>query len=319
MSTAVRKGTIAVCSRTAMATPAALERLEAQGYRVAIAPSGATPGREELQALLREAAALLIGTQKIDAELLAGAPFLRAIAKTGAGTDNIDVAAARQRRIAVFSFPGMNGEAVADYTLAMLLALTRHLIQAHQSVVEGKWVRFTGTALAGKTLGIVGLGAIGKAVARRAAGFGLKVIAFDVQFDHDFARAYDVRQVSLSQVLAEADILSLHSPLLPETCHLIRAETIATMKPGAILINAARGGLVHTEDLLAALEAGRLSGAALDVLEEEPPRPELVIRLTQLPVILSPHNAAYTHEALAATATAACEAVLHHLEKGQTR
>lgn len=255
---------------------------------------------------LAGADALIVRNQtRVDAALLAGVPHLRVVGRLGVGLDNIDLAAARQRGIRVVCAQGANAVAVAEYVFAAMLAVARRLEAASLDVAAGRWDRrrFTGTELFGKTLGIVGLGDIGARLARRAQAFGVRVLAYD-PYVADTALAvaeFGVERVEPDRLLAESDYVSLHVPLTPSTRGLIGAAALARMKPGAWLIDTARGGVVDEAALYEALREGHLGGAVLDVREQEPP--PAGDPLARLPnVIPTPHVAGLTQESLGKTA-----------------
>ncbi|MER3467730.1 MAG: phosphoglycerate dehydrogenase, partial [Thermoflexus sp.] len=231
---------------------------------------------EALRELARSCDALIVRSGvRLDAEVLAAAERLRVIARAGIGVDNIDLEAATRKGILVMNTPGASTLAVAEHTFALLLALLRRIPMAWLSLREGRWERerFVGAQLAGKTLGLLGLGRIGTEVARRARAFEMHVIAFDPYIPEERAAALQVELVpDLDELYARADILSLHVPLTRETHRLINREAFAKMKPGVILVNTARGAVVDEEALLEALNSGRVAGAALDTFSEEPPR-----------------------------------------------
>lgn len=246
------------------------DTLKAAGLEV-VFPPGETdtvkPG--QLEPLLDGVDAILASTELMSREIL-GRSRLRVIARMGVGYDAIDIPAATDLNIAVTITPGVLEESVAEHTIALLLGLTRDIVGRDREVREGHWLRQPQPRMAGKTFGIVGMGRIGKAVVPRVKGLGMKVIAFDPFADHGFATAHDVRMVSLDELLATADVVSLHSPCTPETTHLINAHSLAQMKPTTVLINTSRGPLVDEAALAQALHAGHLYGAALDVFKVEP-------------------------------------------------
>lgn len=248
---------------------------------------------------LQTADVVLCGNDlKVDDAMLDKAPRLKAVAKQGAGLDTVDIAAATARGIVVFHTPGVNNQAVADHTFALILALARRILFCDRSLREGRWehTKIMGLEIWEKTLGLLGLGAIGRCVALRAKGFAMKVVAYDPYWPEDFAQEHGIARLEINEVLASADIVSLHLPLTPETRNLIDAKALASMKPGAILVNAARGGVVNESDLYQALKSGRLAGAGLDVFEHEPPTASPLLELDN--VVLTPHTAAFTHEAM---------------------
>lgn len=285
---------------TEMLAPPGPELLEASGRPVKLDPTlWRDPAR--LHLLLGEAEALIVRNQtRVTAELLGAAPRLRVIGRLGAGLDNIDLEAARARGITVTSARNANAMAVAEYVLAAMLHIARNLAAADASVRAGKWdrVQFGGTELWGRTLGLVGVGEIGRRVAKRAQSFGLTVIGYDpLVGPYDFAPAeQEITLVPLDELLARADVVSLHVPLLPATRHLINAERLSQMRPHAVLINTSRGGIVDEVALLDALTGGRLYRAVLDVSEFEPLLAESPLRSCEA-VILTPHVAGLTAEA----------------------
>ena len=246
----------------------AVERLRA-AHEVDEWPGDMPPSPEELRDAVREAEGLLaLITDRVDAALLDAAPRLRAIANMAVGTDNIDVEAAAQRGIPVGNTPGVLTDATADLAFALLLALARRIVPGAEKVRAGEWLTWEpaadlGADLAGAVLGIVGRGRIGQATARRAEGFGMEVV-------HSSRSS----GVPLGELLERADFVSLHTPLTPETRHLIDAGALARMKPTALLVNTSRGGVVDQDALRAALHEGRIAGAALDVTDPEPLPPD---------------------------------------------
>lgn len=221
-----------------------------------------------------------------------------AVAKFGAGLDTVDISAATKRGIVVFHTPGTNNQSVADHTFGLILCLARKIHYCDRSIREGRWehTRIMGTEIYGKTLGLIGLGAIGRCVARRALGFDMRVVAHDPFWPAEFATEHGIERMEVDELLKTADIVSLHSPLTPETRGMINAQTMALMKPGAFLINAARGEVVVEADLIAALNNKQIAGAALDVFEAEPPTESPLIAMDN--VVLTPHTAAFTYEAM---------------------
>jgi len=275
---------------------------------------------DELKAIIGEYEGLIIrSATKVTAELLAKADRLRVIGRAGVGVDNVDVPAATQRGIVVMNTPGGNSLAAAELTIAMILALSRHLPQATQSVRAGKWEKskFMGTQVAEKTLGIVGLGNIGRLVAERALGLKMSVIAYDPFVTKEAGLKIGVEMVELEQLFARSDYLTLHLPKTEETKNLIRAETIARMKPGVRIINCARGELVNEADLAAALNSGRVAAAAMDVFAKEPPGESPLFGCEN--AIFTPHLGASTDEAQSSVAYAIAEQVSDYLVRGTIR
>lgn len=311
MDAGVRGARVLITSRVVEQSPSALARLAAAGCTVVDNPDGGRIGRDALSRLLAATEGLIVGTQRVDAAMFAQASTLRVIVKAGAGVDNIDLDAAEARGVEVAATAGANAEAVADYVFALLLAVARRVTDADRSVRAGRWERFTGVDVCRKTLGIVGLGHVGRAVARRASGFAMRVLAVDVRYDDAFLREHRVMPVALDDLLAQSDFVSLHLPFLPASGAFLDRERIARMKPGAIVINTARGALVDERALADALRDGRLAGAGLDVFEAEPPG-DTPLR-TAPNVVLSPHNASYTRESMEHVAATAVDLTLEML------
>ena len=276
----------------------ALARIEAECAVERFRGDG-RPSRDELLAALAEAEGVLGSAQlQIDAEALASSPRLRVVSNFGVGFDNADISAATQRGIVLWNTPRGLSDAVADLTLGLILSLARRLPESERFVREGRWLpgatMSLGTDVAGKTLGIVGLGRIGQAVARRAQAFGMAVVFHDQRQEPPADVAYCAYR-DFSSLLSESDFVSLHVNLTPETEHLIGARELAMMKSSAYLINTARGGVVDQAALVDALGEQRIAGAALDVFEQEPlAADEPILNLPN--VILLPHIGSGTVE-----------------------
>src|SRR5262249_17602070 len=274
---------------------------------------------EALQEAVRAADGVIVrsGT-RITAELLEDPGRLRAIVRAGVGVDNIDVAAATRRGIVVMNTPGGNTVSAAEHTITLLMAVARHIPDADASLKRGQWERnkLVGTQLAGKTLGVVGLGRIGREVARRAAGLDMKVLGFDPFLAPDKASQLGIESVAgLDALLPRCDFLTVHTPLTDETRDLIDARALARMKRGARIINCARGGIINEEALAEALCSGQLAGAALDVFVNEPPPADHP--LLKLPnVVLTPHLGASTVEAQTSVALEAAQLLVDFLTRG---
>ncbi|HEX7077616.1 MAG TPA: hydroxyacid dehydrogenase [Candidatus Eisenbacteria bacterium] len=253
---------------------------------------------DALLPLVRDQDAWIVrGATQVTRRLIGGASRLRWIARAGAGLDNIDVAAAKERGIAVLNVPGANAVAVAELVFGLLIGLFRQIPAADASMRGGGWEksRFKGRELRGKTIGIVGLGKIGRAVAARAKAFEMACVGHDPLVPDAEARAIGVEPLALDALLARADVVTLHAPMTPQTRGMIDAGRIARMPKGAVLVNAARGGLVDEVALLAALRSGALGGAAFDVFAEEPPADRALVSLPN--VVSTPHIGAATVEA----------------------
>ncbi|HEV7216158.1 MAG TPA: phosphoglycerate dehydrogenase [Chloroflexota bacterium] len=289
-----------------------LAPLHALGATLEFSPFVGKRAPGELATLLRHTDAMLASTDPMTAEALDQAPRLKLIARVGVGYDTVDVAAARQRGIAVTVTPGANEHAVADYTLASMLALLRRVVSNHITTAAGGWERRPGSDLSGKTVGIVGLGRIGKLVARRLSGFDVRLLAHDVYQDATFAEQYGVQYIALDDLLAAADIVTFHVLLTAQTRHLLDAGRLTLLKPSAVVVNTCRGPVIDELALAAALHAGRLAGAALDVFEEEPPHGSPILAAPN--VLLSPHMAGITRESSRRMAAMAIAEVTRSLQ-----
>jgi phosphoglycerate dehydrogenase-like enzyme len=243
----------------------------------------------ELLHHLQGISATVAGSEPYTRRVLAAHPGLRVIARAGVGYDAVDVAAATEHGVAVAIAPGTNQDSVAEHTFTLILALAKNLIGQHHGTRTGKWPRQANLPLRGLTLGIAGLGRIGKAVALRGECFGMRLLAYEPYPDTQFVSQHRVSLLPLERLLAESDYLTIHVPLTPESRYLINKRTLALMKPTAFLINTARGGLVNEADLLEALQTRRIAGAGLDVFEQEPPLPGPLLELDN--VVLTPHAA----------------------------
>jgi D-3-phosphoglycerate dehydrogenase len=270
-----------------------------------------------LAAALAEADALVVRSAvQVDDALLQHAPKLRVIGRAGVGVDNIDTDAATRRGIVVMNTPGANAVAVAELTLCLMIALARRVPAANASMHAGRWEKksLQGSELRGKTLGILGLGRIGLEVAKRARGFGLDLLGVDPFVSAAVARENGLSLVTLDELFARSDYLTLHVGLTPQTQNIINAKTLATMKKGVRIVNCARGELVDEGALAAALKSGQVAGAALDVLAEEPPKNSPFFGLDN--VILTPHIAGSTNEAQEAVGVQIAMQVREYLKLG---
>lgn len=254
---------------------------------------------EDLVRLIKDYDALIIrsGT-KVTKEVLHAGTRLRVVGRAGVGLDNIDIETASKRGIIVMNTPGGNTISTAEHTFSMLLSLSRNIPQATALLKKGEWNRnrFVGVELCGKTLGIIGLGRIGKEVAKRAAAFGMKVMACDPFLSKERAGQLGIELVPLETLLKNADFITMHTPLTPETKYLLNEESLKKVKKGVRIINCARGGVIEEKALVKAIQEGRVAGAALDVFEEEPPRNGNPL-LSLGEVIVTPHLGASTEEA----------------------
>ena len=274
----------------------------------------------ELQAIIPDYDALIIrsGTQ-VTADLLAAATNLKVVGRAGIGVDNIDIQAATLRGIIVMNTPGANSVATAEQTMTLMLAASRHTAVAHASLKAGEWRRsdFVGTELYGKTLGVIGLGRIGRLVAERALAFGMEVIAYDPFVSEEVGRALGVTLVDLEDLLPQSDYVTLHTAVTPETTQMINADTLGQMKKGVILVNVARGKLVDEQALADALQSGQVKTAAIDVYSSEPPKDNPLIGRPN--VLHTPHLGASTLEAQRNVATQMVDQVVDALRQTDFR
>jgi len=268
-------------------------QLEEQVGEVIYNPTGKPLTSAELAQLLPGIDGYIAGLDGIDAQALQAADRLKVIARYGVGVDKVDLVAAREKGIVVTNTPGANSVSVAELALGLMLALARQIPEAVDAVHQGKWPRYSGLSLEGKTIGILGLGAIGKQLARRLAGFDCRILAHDPFADAAFARDNHVELAELNKVVEQADFISLHLPLVPETRGMVNDAFLNRMKKGAFLINTSRGEVLDEEALLRALQSGHLKGAGLDAFTVEPPDPKNpLLALPQ--VIATPHLGAQT-------------------------
>jgi D-3-phosphoglycerate dehydrogenase len=279
------------------------------GFEVIDPIGGFALSADELLPYLPRIDAMLAGGERMTSELLAIAPRLRAIARTGVGYDLIDLAAASAHRVAVTITPGTNQESVAEQALAHILALARRIVSNDRVIHGGGWDRALVTPVRGMTLGLIGMGRIGRAVATRAQAFRMRIVAFDTVLHDEFDRRHGIQRLPLDELLAGSDMVSLHLPLTDATRGMVNREFLARMRPGSYLINTSRGGLVVETDLRDALVSGHLAGAGLDVLNHEPPEPGNP--LLGLPnVILSPHIAGTDLQSMADMAEMAATTIV---------
>lgn len=286
-----------------------IDKLRAANCEVVFCKPGVQPTEDELCALLPGCVGYLAGVEPVTARVLAAAPELRAISRNGTGVDNINLAAAETRGIAVLRADGANARGVAELTIGLLFALARGIVPCDATLKRGAWERGpAGIELEGKTLGLIGCGRVGQYVARMALGIGMKVVAFDPYPSSNFSPGAAFRYGSFGQVCEMADFLSLHCPPASGDEPLLNATTLARLKRGAFLINTARYDLCDPDALLAALDSGQVAALALDVFDAEPPQDP---RFAQHPRIIgTPHIGGYTHESIDRAMTVAVDNLL---------
>ena len=276
--------------------------------------------KDNLVAEIADAQALIVrSATKVTSDLLDKAPNLRCVGRAGVGVDNIDLEAATKRGIIVMSTPGGNAVSVAEHTFALMLSLARQVPRLDKAFHEGRWEKSSaaGMELSGKTLGLIGLGRIGSEVALRAEAFDMRVLGYDPYISEAAAKEFSVELVPLERLLAESDFVSLHTALSPATQNLINAESLAKMKKGAFVINAARGELIEEAALADALKSGHIGGAGLDVFAVEPPKNSPLVGLPN--VVGTPHIAGSTTEAQEEVGTQVAVQVKDYLAEGIIR
>lgn len=288
--------------------------LEAQVGKVFYNTSGKPLKAQELQQIISDYDGFIAGLDEINAAVIENAHNLKVIARYGVGVDNIDLSEAKRHGVVVTNTPGANAKSVAELTIGLILSLARSIPQAAYQTKLGAWPRFNGTSLEGKTVGLIGLGAIGKQVSRRLSGFDCRIIAYDVYADNAFAVENHFTLVELDELLHSSDFISLHCPLTDQTRALVDDIFLGKVKQGSYLVNTARGELIDESALLAALKKGILCGAAFDVYSKEPPEADNpLLKLDQ--VIATPHISSHTDGATNAMGRMAlddCLAVLRN-------
>ncbi|MCP5145951.1 MAG: phosphoglycerate dehydrogenase [Gammaproteobacteria bacterium] len=308
-------GNVLITAESVASCRPALDRLEQAGCRVDVVTGRKFEERWFIDCA-RDAHALVFSMDPIGARIIDALPHLKIIARPGVGLDTVDVAACTRRRIPVTIASGLNAESVADYTFGLLLAAARGIVDSTLSCRQRQWTRYTGTEVWNKTLTIVGPGRIGRAVARRARGFDMRVLGVTRTSTAGVLEPDGIELVDLATGLASADFVSLHAPLTPATRHLMNRERLALLRPGAFLINTARGGLVDEHALVEALQAGHVAGAAVDVLEDEGAGSSS--RLPGTPgVLVTPHTATYTREAVTRVSISVADAIIAVLQGGR--
>ena len=298
-------------------TNPAMELLRSFSADLVFNPTAKPLSEDALIPLLAGCEGFIAGLDAVTRKVIAGAPGLKVISRYGVGVDNVDLAAAQEMGVVVCNTPGVNANAVADLTFAMLLCIGRRIPLLDRKTRQGEWPRSNGFELYGKTIGILGLGAVGRAVAKRASGFSMKVMAYDPFINREYAEANGIVPADFDTVIREADFLSLHLPLTDETRHIISADVMRAMKKGAIIVNTARGGLIDEDAAYKLLASGHLGGMGLDVYEEEPPQKSPLFELEN--VVLTPHTSAHTAEATEAMADMSVQNLIDALTGGQPR
>lgn len=268
--------------------------------------------KAEYPEVLAKAEAWVVGINKVYAEDLDYAPKLKLIIKHGSGVDSIDLRAAAERGITVANAPGTNANAVADLAMGLILSGARQIVSADQRLRGGFWGPIMGQDVYGRTLGVLGLGQIGRGLVQRAKGFNMKILGYDVVHNPEFEAEYGVRAATLEEIVTEVDYLSVHLPLLDSTKNLIGVDALAKMKSSAFLVNTCRGGVVDEEALFKALSDKKIAGAAIDVFKKEPPVDSPFLTLDN--VIVTPHMGGYTEGAMALTSEVVAQSIVNVLK-----
>jgi len=290
-----------------------LKKLTDAGYRLVFPSPGRQPTENELAAVIGDAVGYVAGVEPITAATLRAAAKLKAISRNGTGIDNIDAEEAARRNIVIRKADGANARGVAELAIGLMLAAARGISASDRDLKAERWKRSQGFELEGKTLGIIGVGKIGKLVAGFALAFGMKVLAYDAYPDLGFAPSTDFGFVSLEELLARADIVTLHCPPLPDRTALIGEARLATMRSGVIIINTARQSLVDEAALLRGLENGAVAWYAIDAFDREPPEDFSLAKHER--VIVTPHIGGFTAESVERAAEAAIDNLLDTLRK----
>ena len=273
-----------------------ISMLENAVKKVTYNRTGKPLSEKDLILLVSDIDGFIAGLDDITSGVIKAAINLKVISRYGTGVDRVDLKAAKKAGIFVTNTPGANSVSVAELTIGLAISAARNIPDGNTRTKNGSWPRLSGTSLSGKTFGIIGLGSIGKEVAKRLSCFNMKILAYDINFDTDFAIHYDIVYTDTDRIFTSSDFISLHIPVFKDTINIINKKSLAKMKKGAILINTARGDLVDEDALYESLKSGHLRAAALDAFKEEPPNPQN--KLLSLPqVIAVPHMGAATDDA----------------------
>lgn len=273
----------------------ALETLQNFTTDLVFNSTGRPLTEDELIPLLKDCDGYIAGLDDVTAKVLAACPNLKVVSRYGAGYDRVDIQAAKEHGIVVTNTPGVNAQAVGELAFGLIMAAARNIPYLNEMTRKGEWVRSTGIELKGKTLGIMGLGAIGKVVARCAQGFGMNVIAYDPFINEAYCAENHIGNCTYDEVIEQSNVISLHLPLNDETRHMIDKASIDRMKDGVIIVNASRGGIIDEDAAYEGLKSGKIAGLGLDAFEVEPPKDS---KLFEFPtVIATPHTGAHTKEA----------------------
>lgn len=290
----------------------AREKLESYADEIIYNPYGRPLESEEICELIKDCDGYIAGLDYIDKNVIAAASKLRVISRYGAGVDRVDLEMAKEKNIVVTNTPGTNAVAVCELAFGLMLSLARAIPRLNKAVENGEWPRNNGVEIKGKTLSILGLGAIGKNLAISALAFGMEVNAYDPYIDESFAKEHGIKVCSFEETIASADFISLHMPLNEKTKHFIDEEAIGLMKEGVYIINTARGGLIDEDAAYKALLSGKMAGLALDAYEREPVSDSPLVKMDN--VISTPHTGAHTNEAISGMGTMAVDNLIAVLD-----
>jgi len=289
-----------------------LKMLAERNYKIERNNTGRPYEKEEMLKLIKDIDGIIIGIDELSAVIIGKANKLKVISKYGTGLDNIDIDVATNKKIIVTNTPTANVDAVADFAFGLILSLARRIPEADKKTKSGKWGKIIGKSVWEKTIGIIGLGKIGKQVAKRAKGFDMNILAFDIVKDKKSAKKYGIKYVKLEKLLRKSDYITIHIPLNYATRNMISYEELEKIKESAFLINTSRGGIVDEKALYDALKNNKLRGAALDVYKNEPLRESPLTELDN--VIMTPHISAYTEEAIENMSIQAAQNLIDVLE-----
>lgn len=273
-----------------------MEMLKGKGYKIVKNETGKPLNNKEMSELIEDVDGIIIGIDDLNAGIIKQAHNLNVISKYGVGVDNIDITAATTQGIVVTNTPKANIDAVADLTFALMLALARRIPEADRETKAGNWKKFIGTSVWRKKLGVIGLGKIGRQVVKRARGFEMEILCYDIIQDEEFARQFGVRYVDLETLLKESDYITIHTPLNNATKGIIGYKELEMINENAFLINTSRGGIIDEKALYDALKNNKIKGAALDSYKDEPLKNSPLVELKN--IIMTSHNGAYTKEAI---------------------
>ena len=290
----------------------ALEVLQSYSDDLVFNPAGRPLTEDELIPLLKDCDGYIAGLDFVTEKVISSCSRLKVISRYGAGYDRVDIQAAKKKGILVTNTPGVNAEAVGELAMALILSAARKVTHLNETTRGGEWLRSTGVELKDKTIGIMGLGSIGKVVARCAKGFEMNVAAYDPYINEAYCKEHKIQVCTFDELLEISDIISLHLPLLDTTRHLIGKDAFSKMKPNAILVNTSRGGIIDEDAACEALKSGHLGGLGLDAFEVEPPRNTSLFEFPN--VVATPHTGAHTKEATSQMAAASVRNLIDVLE-----